>query len=70
MVRVPTTTRDVICESSSRNFRHESDKARQKCVDERQKPVSEQQGAVKCQQCLKWFRSKGGLTVHRCVPES
>ena len=35
-------------------------------LDERQKPVNEQRGAVQCHVCLKWFKSKGGLAVHRC----
>ncbi|XP_062507166.1 uncharacterized protein LOC134183599 [Corticium candelabrum] len=46
---------------------HKSDKARHKCMEERRKPIREQQGAIQCSNCLKWFRSKGGLTVHRCV---
>ena len=36
------------------------------CVIEREKPVSEQRGSVQCQRCKRWFRSKGGLAVHRC----
>ena len=41
-------------------------KARHKCRDERAKPVDEQRGSVKCGGCGRWFRSKGGLAVHRC----
>ena len=71
IVNAPTAVvRDVVCEVCSRNFRRESDKARHKCVNERRKPISEQQGATQCLQCTRWFRSKGGLAVHRCVPQS
>ena len=56
----------VVCESCRRNFRRESDKARHKCLSEREKPVCEQRGAVRCQRCNRWFRSRGGLAVHRC----
>ena len=51
-----------------RLFRRESDKARHKCITERDKPVSEQSGAVQCQRCKRWWRSKGGFAVHRYVP--
>ena len=68
VVRAPAADRDVVCEVCSKSFRRESDKARHKCLHERQKPVSEQQGATQCQQCLRWFRSKGELAMHRCVP--
>ena len=70
-ISAPTAVvRDVVCEVCSRNFRRESDKARHKCADERRKPISEQQGATKCLQCKRWFRSRGGLAVHRCAPQS
>ena len=64
-----TVMRDVVCELCSRSFRRESDKQRHKCLDERQKPVCEQQGATQCSQGRRWFRSRGGLAVHRCMPE-
>ena len=64
-----TVVRDVVCELCSRSFRRESDKQRHKCLDERQKPVCEQRGATQCSQCQRWFRSRGGLAVHRCMPE-
>ena len=51
------------------SFRRESDKLRHKCLDERQKPVCEQRGAKQCSHCQRWFRSRGGLAVHRCMPE-
>ena len=70
-VRAPmAAARDVVCEVCSRRFRRESDKARHKCIEERQKPIDQQQGAAQCQQCHRWFRSRGGLAVHRCVPGS
>ena len=49
-------------------FSRESDKKRHKCLEERQKPVSEQRGAVKCMVCRRWLHSRGGLAVHRCRP--
>ena len=65
-VEASVAVRDVVCEVCARKFRRESDKKRHKCLAERQKPISEQRGAVRCQQCHSWFRSTGGLTVHRC----
>ena len=64
---VPSNMR-VVCERCQRTFRRESDKKRHKCVDERAKPVHEQRGAVKCNTCNRWSRSKGGLSVHACRP--
>ena len=52
-----------------RVFRREADKARHKCLSERAKPVDEQRGSVKCDACGRWFRSRGGLAVHRCSPK-
>ena len=56
--RASVVARDVVCQVCSRSFRRESDK-RHKCVAERQRPVYEQSGA------RRWFRSRGGLAVHR-----
>eukprot|EP00117_Sycon_ciliatum_P042450 scpid74806/ scgid3707/ len=39
---------------------------RHKCLDERRKPVSEQRGSRQCSSCERWFRSAGGLAVHKC----
>lgn len=64
-VEASVAVRDVVCEVCSRR---ESDKKRHKCLAERQKPISEQRGAVQCQQCYSWFRTSGGLAVHRCRP--
>ena len=60
----------VTCEGCGRSFCRAGDKARHKCIDERRKPVHEQRGAVQCSSCSRWFRSRGGLSVHRCeTPE-
>ena len=32
--------------------------------------MSEQEGAVQCVVCKRWFRSRGGLAVHRCSREA
>ena len=64
--RAPSPERQVGCTQCRRVFRREADKRRHKCLQERQKPVSEQLGAVQCTICHRWFRSRGGLTVHRC----
>ena len=48
--------------------RRESDKARYKCVSEKKKLVHQQAGAIQCVNCERWFKSKGGLKVHRCRP--
>ena len=50
--------KDVVSEVCSRSLRRLADKKRHKCVSERRKPMSEQLGAVQCQQCQKWIRSK------------
>ena len=49
-VQRPPVARHVLCD---RTVSHESHKKRHKCVEERRKSVSEQQGAVQCPQCLK-----------------
>ena len=36
---------------------------------ERRRPVREQERAVRCDVCERWFRSRGSLAVHRCVRE-
>ena len=60
IVEASVAVRDVVCEVCARKFRRESDKKRHKCLAERQKPISEQRGAVQCQQCHSWFRSRAG----------
>ena len=57
----------VCCQIRGRSFRRESDKKQHKCVEERSKPEWEQHGAVWWADCQRWFRSRGGLTVHRCL---
>ena len=61
--------RQVLCQICGRNFRREGDKARHKCVSERQIPTWQQGGAVQCPTCNRWFSSQRGLTVHRCTPD-
>ena len=56
----------VQCMVCGRTFRREQDKARHKCIEERLKPVHQQQGALQCSTCGKWLRSRGGLAVHNC----
>ena len=68
VVQASEVVRGVVCEVCSRKLRREGDKKRHKCVAERRKPVWEQRGAVQCGECLAWFRSRGGLAVHRCRP--
>ena len=48
-------------------FQERSDKAHQKCIAEQEHPIKEQPGAVQCQRCERWFRSEGGLAVHKSV---
>ena len=69
-VERPLIARHVLCDICNRTFSRESDKKRHKCIEERGKPISEQQGAAQCPQCFKWFRSEGGRAVHRCVPDN
>ncbi len=38
-------------------------------MSERARPVEQQRGAVQCDVCGCWFRSRGGLAVLRCLPE-
>ena len=56
----------LVCEVCYRTFSRESDKKRHKCTTER---LSQQMGAVQCTNCNRWFRSKGGFSVHICSPE-
>ena len=55
-----------MCVLGGRCFRRESNKVCHKCAAERRKPVCEQAGAVQCECCGGWFRSRGGLAVHSC----
>ena len=44
-----------------RTFQREQDRARHKCIEEQSKPVGQQQGALQCSTCGRWFRSGGVL---------
>ena len=57
--------KNVLCDVCGRRFRRESDKACHKCAAERRRPMREQEGAVQCEKCMRWFHSRGGLTVHK-----
>ena len=57
----------VECKGCGRTFRRTSDRKRHKCVAERAKPVKEQRDALQCSKCQKWFCSRGGLAVHKCI---
>lgn len=54
----------VVCNVCGRTFRRPGDLKRHKCVQERQKPVQDQRGAVQCVLCNRWLRSAGGLALH------
>ena len=60
----------VLCNDCGRSFKRPGDLKRHKCLTERAKPISEQCGAVQCQQCHRWMKSAGGLKVHlrKCTP--
>ena len=58
----------VQCQECRRMFWREADRAWHKYVTERWKHICEQHGAVQCVNCHRWFRSRGGLSVHRCSP--
>ena len=51
--------KNVLCDVCGRRFRQESDKAHHKCAAKR-RPVCEQEGALQCKKCMRWFRSRGG----------
>ena len=44
-----------------------NDLKRHKCIAEREKPIHKQRGAIECQTCKKYFRSKKGYAIHKCV---
>ena len=41
----------IKCDKCNRLFRREKDRKRHYCISERQKPMSEQRGAVQCRTC-------------------
>ena len=66
----PAAPQGVSCTVCQRSFSRPGDFKRHKCLAEREKPVHLQHGAVQCEQCQRWFKSVGGLAVHRrsCIP--
>ena len=54
------------CELCQCEFRSAAGFKRHKCVAERRRPLQDQEGAVQCSRCDRWFASRGGLSVHRC----
>ena len=58
--------RDVKCVVCGRCFRRECEKMQHKCTAERSRPVCEQKGAMRFTVCGRWFRSRGGIAVHKC----
>ena len=60
------SSQGVLCTECGRRFSRPGDLKRHKCLLERAKPVAQQQDAVQCGGCQKWFHSKGGLAVHKC----
>ena len=59
----------VSCVQCGRDFARPGDFKRHKCREERGRPVEQQRGACRCGGCHRWFRSRGGLAVHRCTPD-
>ena len=47
-------------------MRRESERTKHKCLDKRERPVSQQRVVAQCNVCKKWSRSSGGLAVHKC----
>ena len=56
----------VVCPECHRRFRRISDLKRHKCIAEREY-IHQQKGAIECQTCKKYFRSKGGYAIHKCI---
>ena len=55
----------VLCSVCDRSFGPSGFK-HHKCTDQRELPVHLQRGAKQCLACYRWFRSAGGLSVHKC----
>ena len=60
------SSQGVLCAECGRRFNRPGDLKRHKCLIERAKPIEQQQDAVQCGGCQKWFCNKGGLAVHKC----
>ena len=58
----PMGEKTVLCRECGQWFRRERDKTRHKCAAERRRPVCGQGGALQCEGCQRWFRSRGGST--------
>ena len=59
--------RTVACRDCLRCFRLISDLKRHKFIAARHKPKHQQTGAIECQTCKRYFRRKGGYSVHICI---
>ena len=57
----------VECRECGRTFSRQSDLKRHKCIDEHSKPVKKQRGSLQCLICRRWFKSSGGLSIHRKI---
>ena len=60
----PASRERIQCSICNRSF-SKSRQPRHKCTEERRKPVADQAGSRQCTACLRWFRSPGGLAVHK-----
>ena len=63
----PPTRQSVLCPGCERSFSPNGFR-RHKCTEQRELPVHFQRGARQCVTCDRWFRSAGGLAVHKCTP--
>ena len=59
------TSEALRAEWNANAFSWPGDLKRHKCLYERSKPVQEQRGALQCVTCMRWFKSAGGLSVHK-----
>ena len=64
-VQQPEKIKSPVCLSL---FSRSGDIKRHKCTAERQKRIEDRRGSCLYTYCGRWFRSKGGLAVHRCCP--
>ena len=55
----------VVCRERGRTFSRQGDLKRHKCLLERSRSVEEQRGSVQCTLWHRWFRSAGGLGMHK-----
>ena len=64
-VSVPQMPRCEVCERSL--SRSQDLKRHSKCKSEREKLIRDQKGVVQCRKCKRWFKSRGGLSVHKYI---